>query len=361
MAHPLIANARYILDKRGMLPIYLIMGVTWRCNSKCLTCFNGRQLNDKALMAQELTLGEIEKIATTMGPLTWLLFTGGEPVMRPDLPEIAAIFRRHNRLFNLTIPSGGILTNRIVEVATTILESNPGLRLVFSFAVDGVGERHDEIRGFPGNFKKLGETLSAMRELASRHSNLSINLNTCVSDRNLDQVEPIMAHVRSTWPWVNFHGFELLRGTPFDDTLKTPAYEAYLPVFEKIKKYWSSFDFYNMPLRNALKAAKIHARQIELEVLRTGEMVFDCQAGHISAYMDPLGKVSLCELTHEVGNVRDHGLDFRSLWLSEKADIERGKIHRKECACTHSCFVSSSVMFNPKEYPRLAKTALAYR
>jgi hypothetical protein len=54
----------------------------------------------------------------------------------------------------------------------------------------------------------------------------------------------------------------------------------------------------------------------------------------------------MCELREAVGNVRDTGYDFTKLWFSEAADAQRAAIRAKECHCTHSCFMSSSLVFD---------------
>jgi hypothetical protein len=56
--------------------------------------------------------------------------------------------------------------------------------------------------------------------------------------------------------------------------------------------------------------------------------------------------VRMCELRDAVGNVRDTGYDFAKLWFSEGADRQRASIKAKECHCTHSCFMSSSLVFD---------------
>ena len=48
---------RYLVDKRGMKPVYLIIGLTYDCNSFCRTCFNWEQLRKNK--DQELSLEEL--------------------------------------------------------------------------------------------------------------------------------------------------------------------------------------------------------------------------------------------------------------------------------------------------------------
>jgi len=52
------------------------------------------------------------------------------------------------------------------------------------------------------------------------------------------------------------------------------------------------------------------------------------------------------ELREPVGNLKDVGYDFDKLWFSEESDKQRLSIKNKECHCTHSCFMSSSLVFD---------------
>ena len=50
-------------------------------------------------------------------------------------------------------------------------------------------------------------------------------------------------------------------------------------------------------------------------------------------------------------------LDFRKLWLSQKAKEEVNFVRKTKCFCTHECFNAVNILFNPKFYPKLIKTA----
>ena len=79
---------------------------------------------------------------------------------------------------------------------------------------------------------------------------------------------------------------------------------------------------------------------------REGFRLYNEDAGLISGVLDARGEVRMCELREAVGNVRDTGYDFAKLWFSEGADAQRASIRAKECHCTHSCFMSSSLVFD---------------
>ncbi|HPG71026.1 MAG TPA: radical SAM protein, partial [Syntrophales bacterium] len=71
-------------DKRPVV----VWNVTRRCNLKCIHCYSSSQ---NILYSDELTTEQgrrfIDDLAAFGSPV--LLLSGGEPLMRPDLPELA--------------------------------------------------------------------------------------------------------------------------------------------------------------------------------------------------------------------------------------------------------------------------------
>ena len=77
-------------------------------------------------------------------------------------------------------------------------------------------------------------------------------------------------------------------------------------------------------------------------------MVYPVLRRHDLGVLNPEGTVSLCEVQWEIGNIRDFGCSFKKAWFSEKADEMRRRIAQRECWCTHSCFMTSSLPFSAK-------------
>ena len=152
-----ISYGKNIFIKRCVSPIYLILFVTERCNAKCKHCFVNTP-GKKDTSREELTLEEIEKIAQNMDNLLYLLPTGGEPFFREDLPEIINLFYKNNRLRNVGIPTNGSLTKTTVASVQRILSNCKNISLGVDISIDGLRERHDHIREFPGLFEKAIET-----------------------------------------------------------------------------------------------------------------------------------------------------------------------------------------------------------
>ena len=85
------------------------------------------------------------------------------------------------------------------------------------------------------------------------------------------------------------------------------------------------------------------------------------QEGELMASMwenEWLDIVYPCEIlddSHKIGNIRDFDLDFKKLWLSQKAKKEVNFIRKTKCFCTHECFNSVNILFNPKNYLEIIK------
>ena len=62
---------RYLVDKRGMKPVYMILGLTYDCNSFCRTCFNWEQLRKNK--EHELSFEELQKTFSSLGDLLFVV------------------------------------------------------------------------------------------------------------------------------------------------------------------------------------------------------------------------------------------------------------------------------------------------
>ena len=130
-------------------PAHLTFFVTRRCNAACPFCFYAEE-RDRKGGAPELSLDEIRRVAWSMGRLLWVLFSGGEPFLREDLPAVAQAFHDANDAGFLTLPTNGLLPEVIEEATEEILRRCPRSVVVVKLSLDGVGADHDAIRRTPG-------------------------------------------------------------------------------------------------------------------------------------------------------------------------------------------------------------------
>jgi len=346
---------RYLVSRRGMKPIYVILGLTYDCNSFCRTCFNWEQLRkDKE---HELSTEELLKTIDSLDDLLFVVMSGGEPFMRRDLPEVCEALSTKKHAKQITIPTGAVNPEMIARQAEQILSRCPDTKITINLSIDHVGERHDWIRGVPGNYEKAKATYARLQEMKPRFRNLVINVHTCLCTFNVDDLEELTSAIRRDFPEISFHSFEMLRGDQPDKNIQPITTERYREVLPYLEKYWSTYGSYD----GFLRFVKIYSRQVELQVLEEEDQVIPCYAGTISGVIDARGEVRLCELRDAVGNVRDADYDFGKLWSSAEADRQRAAIAAKECHCTHSCFMSSSLVFQPRTWGKyLASTVSSF-
>ena len=152
---------------------------TVACNLACVHCRAGAQTVPEP---DELTTEEVCTLIDQLTEFSQPIFviSGGEPLMRPDIYEIAA--HGSGRGLRVAVsPNGTLLTT---EAVGKLVEA--GVKRI-SVSIDGsTASRHDAIRGVPGAFD------AAMRGLARcREAGLGFQLNTTVMRQTRDDLAAI--------------------------------------------------------------------------------------------------------------------------------------------------------------------------
>ena len=124
----------------------VVWNMTRRCNLHCIHCYS--QSQDK-FYPDELTTVEGKSMIDDLASFSCsvILFSGGEPLMRPDLPELAQY--AVDKGIRTVISTNGTLINR--DTATAL--KRIGLSYV-GVSLDGLRETHDHFRGIKGAFDK---------------------------------------------------------------------------------------------------------------------------------------------------------------------------------------------------------------
>ncbi|HEX5323723.1 MAG TPA: hypothetical protein VFW40_08050, partial [Capsulimonadaceae bacterium] len=123
-------------------PYKLNFCVTYRCQSRCLTC-NIWQIKPK----DELELWEIQEFTRKNPYFRWLQLTGGEPFLRKDIVDIAkAFFENSPGLYVVTIPTNALCERSYVISKVRAMLDMGIPKLAITISLDGYRELHDEIR-----------------------------------------------------------------------------------------------------------------------------------------------------------------------------------------------------------------------
>lgn len=351
MLGPLSRSLAYNLARRTgrgqPRPLNLTFSVTYRCNARCRTC------NVWKKRVNDLTLPEYERLFGVLGrSLYWATFSGGEPFIRPDLIDIVIACYDRCRPAIVTIPTNGLLRERIVEGVARLSRHAPDLQIVINFSLDGIGTGHDDIRCVPGNYDKLRAAYQELRAL--KLPNVNVGIHTVVSRFNVGQIATIRDHVREEFGPDSFIS-ELAEERLELDTIGediTPDPADYALVVQDLV---SDIDRSTARGFGAIIGAfRRHYYQIAQRTLVEQRQVLPCYAGLASAQVAPNGDVWTCCIRAEsMGNLRDTGFDFDAVWNSRRANQLRASIRRGDCYCPLANAAYSSMLCDPASLVRV--------
>jgi len=149
--------------------------ITRRCNLKCLHCYIDAGPAEAGELSTEEALRLVDQMAEVGVPL--ILFTGGEPLARPDFFQIAA--RAGELGIKLVLSTNGTLIT--ADVAKRLKE----LGFVYvGVSLDSIDERfHDAFRGMPGSF---AAALAGIKNALA--TGLDVGLRFTVTAKNIHEV-----------------------------------------------------------------------------------------------------------------------------------------------------------------------------
>lgn len=202
--------APYMLDyrmnrwfgRKKFNPMTITYSVTAACQSRCKTCQIGAMFcQDPTRPQKDLKLDEIEKIFKSMKPVYFFNMSGGEPFMRDDLPEIVELACKYLKPRVVHTPTNAILSEKIIKNTEKIIQIvrkyDPSVPVTVKPSIDGVGDKHDEIRGVKGNFKCLLKTIDGLKKLEEKYDNFHLELGTVISNFNINDLDEIEDFVHS--------------------------------------------------------------------------------------------------------------------------------------------------------------------
>lgn len=123
----------------------VVWNVTKKCNLKCVHCYS---CSDNNTAPDELTFEEGKQLIDDLAAfkIPALLFSGGEPLTRPDLFELAAYAKLKG--IRPVVSTNGTL----IDKDTAICIKNTGF-IYAGISLDGIGETNDKFRGVKGAFE----------------------------------------------------------------------------------------------------------------------------------------------------------------------------------------------------------------
>lgn len=322
-------QASYVSGKPLALPMNLTISVSYRCNSRCKTCNVWQRPND------DFTLEEYEQTFASIGRAAyWFTFSGGEPTLRKDLPEMVEAAYRHCRPGIINIPTNGIQDKIIPARIERVLQAAPGSEVIINLSLDGVGEKHDIVRGVKGNFERAMRTYAGLKQLKGRYKNFTLGVHTVISNFNVDEFDTIYQFVRDELKPDSFIS-EIAEERVELDTVGmgiTPPIQRYQPVIERLQEGIRKAEFDGVS--RITQAFRDRYYDIVKRTLVEKRQVIPCLAGVASAQIAPDGDVWTCCIRAEsIGNLRAYNYDFSAVWNTNRAGELRRSIKAGECHC----------------------------
>ncbi len=346
-------------------PWYLIFSVTGRCNQRCSMCFYWQNI-DQADPKKELTINEIRQIAPHFKSLFQLTLSGGEPLIREDCYEIMCAFADVTPVSRITLPTNGMLTDRLCSLIERFCGAYPHINLSVNLSLDGLEEEHDRIRGVPGSFTKLLKSFDAIGELQKRFSNIERLTVTTVSASNKKSVLPLLDFVEKRLD-INAHSLLLVRGDIPEEELSEVSVDEFAALIENLYNRMTKQSLFSRGFLQAYQKKRIGS-------LRQNRMLDPCRAGEKLLILDEYGNLTPCELLEPLrkhhrldapwegdftlGNIRDTQYDFHPLLQSEKGRRIQNFIKKEGCHCSFECAMVSNFVLNPINLIGITKEAI---
>jgi sulfatase maturation enzyme AslB (radical SAM superfamily) len=163
-------------QKELSAPYRMDAALTYRCNNKCIHCYAGGPKQ-----TTELTTEEWQRVIDKLRALgiPQVVFTGGEPTLRDDLPTLIAYARKMELV-------SGLVTNGRKLKDKSYLQSllDAGLDHIQITLESHDSKVHDKITDTAGSWK---ETIQGLKNALS--SPVYTVTNTTLSKYNVDDVE----------------------------------------------------------------------------------------------------------------------------------------------------------------------------
>ncbi|MBU1612753.1 MAG: 12,18-didecarboxysiroheme deacetylase [Proteobacteria bacterium] len=163
---------QFAADKKPVV----VWNMTQRCNLKCVHCYAHAvdPSAHKDAISHEKAKEIIDDLSAYGAPV--MLFSGGEPLVREDLVELAK-YATSKGMRAVISTNGTLITKKKAKELKEVGLSYVGISL------DGAEEIHDEFRGVKGSYKKALEGVENCQA-----EGLKVGLRFTLNKRNVSEV-----------------------------------------------------------------------------------------------------------------------------------------------------------------------------
>jgi len=350
------------------MPITLTYSVTNMCQSRCKTCNIWRvYIDNPELKKNELKIDEIKQVFQSIGHLFFFNISGGEPFLRKDLVEIVDSACKYLTPDVIHTPTNALapklIEKRTIEILEVMKENKHEVPFTVKPSFDGIGKKHDEIRGVEGNFEKVLDTLSRLKEISKEYPNLYVNIGTVISNFNFDDIIEISdyAHKLDVDSYIN----EIAEQ-------RSELFTMNEPITPPVEKYEQAIEYFSNEIRKDLKSKSKLSRHTQsfrliyydnvIRTLREKRQVLPCYAGISNVHINPYGEVwACCILGYDkpMGDLREVNFDFKRVWHSKQAEDVRRYIKDGNCYCPLANQAYSNILCDGRSMVKVFKNIIS--
>jgi MoaA/NifB/PqqE/SkfB family radical SAM enzyme len=138
-----------------------VVAVTYRCNARCTVCDIWKK---ESRADEEIAPSDYAWLPRSLRSVN---VSGGEPFLRDDLVEIVSAIERACPRARVVISTNGLMPSRIEAMMAEMTH------IAVRVSIDGVGAKHDEIRGIEGAYDTALDTVRRLRGLGVRDLGLA--------------------------------------------------------------------------------------------------------------------------------------------------------------------------------------------
>lgn len=302
----------------GRIPFSGGMDLTHRCNLRCVHCYLncGREPGRDA-GAGDLPTATVKRILSEVADAGCLvfLFTGGEPLVRADFPELYLHAKRLGLL--VTLFTNGTLIDD--SMAGLLADWPPQQVEITLYGVTAA--THDAITGVAGSFLRVRQGIECLRR-----AGVPLGLKTMLMRANLDEFEGMRDHAGSIGAPFRMDPslFPRLNGDRSPVGQRVPA-EVAVEKELSISGRREAWRKYLAGLRPAVGPAEL----------------YDCAAGLSYFHITAAGRLQPCLMTTDVGYDLVSGR-FAEGWAALSPDrwcegLDGGSLACRTCADRGLC------------------------
>ncbi|HLF88232.1 MAG TPA: radical SAM protein [Anaerolineales bacterium] len=298
--------------QNGFKPSLISWNLTKKCNLHCPHCYMeaGRKAADELTTQECLGLiDEMKALGTEM-----LILTGGEPLLRKDIYEIARYASDHG-IWVVMGTNGVLITDRVAE---KMLEC--GVKGV-GISIDSLDPaKHNSFRGGPDAWEYSVRALDICRA-----HGLEVLVQTTIMGMNYDEIPRMIEFARDKGAW-SFNLYFLVqtgRGQEMNDLSAARTEEMLSHLVDVQDQY--------KPMLVRSKCAP-HFKRISYEKGLGGLESGGCMAGTEYCRITPEGDVTPCPyMTVVGGNVRERS--FTEIWETSPALLQLRDVKNLKGRC----------------------------